>query len=32
MGEDPGAVVVAESVHPSEVIRVAVGHHRGMDP
>ena len=32
MGEDPGAVVVAEAVHPSEVVGVAVGHHCGVDP
>ena len=32
MGKDPGAVVIAETVHTAEVIGVAVGDHRGVDP
>ena len=32
MGQDPGAMVVTEPVHAAEVVGVAVGDHRGVDP
>ena len=31
MRQDPGAVVVAQPVDASEVVRVAVRHHGGVD-